>query len=82
MSGLLALIIATFTKIGTVNVNGKDKAIWGLQVAIESNPVAGMQVNAVNRFGASQVKTLGNQVTDQTRTNLLTGAISLVFEIA
>ncbi len=76
------LPIATFTKIGTVNSNGKDKAIWGLQVSVDFSPVAGMTVNAVNRFGASQVKTLGDQVTDQTRTNLLTGAISLVFQIA
>lgn len=74
--------IATFTKVGVVTVAGKEKAIWGLQVAIESNPVAGMTVNAVNRFGASQVKTLGAQVIDQQRVNLLTGAISLVFQIA
>ena len=77
-----SLPIATFTKIGTVVSNGKEKAIWGLQVSIDASPVAGMTVNAVNRFGASQVKTLGNQVTDQERVNLLTGAVSLVFQIA
>ena len=74
--------IATFTKVGTVTVAGKEKAIWGLQVSVDANPVAGMTVNAVNRFGASQVKTLGAQVIDQERVNLLTGAISLVFQIA
>ena len=74
--------IATFTKVGVVTVAGKEKAIWGLQVSIDANPVAGMTVNAVNRFGASQVKTLGAQVVDQQRVNLLTGAISLVFQIA
>ena len=76
------LPIATFTKVGTVNTNGKEKAIWGLQVSVDYSPIAGMTVNAVNRFGASQVKTLGAQVIDQTRTNLLTGAVSLVFQIA
>ena len=74
--------IATFTKVGVVTVAGKEKAIWGLQVSIDANPVAGMTVNAVNRFGASQVKVLGAQVVDQQRVNLLTGAISLVFQIA
>ena len=77
-----SLPIATFTKIGVVTVAGKDKAIWGLQVSIDAKPVAGMTVNAVNRFGASQTKTLGAQVIDQERVNLLTGAISLVFQIA
>ena len=74
--------IATFTKIGVVSVAGKEKAIWGLQVSIDAKPIAGMTVNAVNRFGASQTKTLGAQVIDQERVNLLTGAISLVFQIA
>ena len=77
-----SLPIATFTKVGTVVSNGKEKAIWGLQVSVDYSPIVGMTVNAVNRFGASQVKTLGNQVTDQERVNLLTGAISLVFQIA